>query len=279
MSTNDIALTPADYAAGLRALADVLEAEGLPSSVKYPQSALKTIMSVSSAAAVRDFALEHGLPVDASGGHTTAELVLGPNPNTHYHGSVVLRVLHIDYADEAEAASVEEPEPKSSNVDEYRCPVPGCDYHVLAVGTLEPDEPDYYTEGIEEHERGHAVESPMPHDDDLDHADLIGALTGEPGTVEPEPGLSLPPAANKAIADALGRAARSMLNGDQIRDSGIKDAPDAVPALVQLDRTDAAQRLADIVSEHLSSIGAAGAHDAVVELRSALADFREAVSR
>jgi len=37
----------------------------------------------------------------------------------------------------------------------YDCPEPGCDFTVSAVGPLDPDEPDYFTEEIEAHRRGH----------------------------------------------------------------------------------------------------------------------------
>jgi len=44
-----------------------------------------------------------------------------------------------------------------SAVDEYRCPVAGCTYHVLAAGPLDPDEPDYFEEEVAEHRRTHAL--------------------------------------------------------------------------------------------------------------------------
>lgn len=37
----------------------------------------------------------------------------------------------------------------------YRCPEPGCDYDVFAVGSQDPEEPDYFAEDIEQHQRGH----------------------------------------------------------------------------------------------------------------------------
>lgn len=44
-----------------------------------------------------------------------------------------------------------------TGVDTYDCPEPGCDYSVSAVGTPDPGEPDYLSEDIEAHERGHEL--------------------------------------------------------------------------------------------------------------------------
>jgi len=44
------------------------------------------------------------------------------------------------------------------NVDEYECPVDGCDFHILAAGPVDIDEPDPFQESIDEHVRGHEPE-------------------------------------------------------------------------------------------------------------------------
>ena len=43
-------------------------------------------------------------------------------------------------------------------MNEYTCLVDGCDYEIFAVGLQDPDEPDYFTEDIEAHKRGHVAE-------------------------------------------------------------------------------------------------------------------------
>lgn len=127
MSTNDIAVTATEYAAGLRALADLIEEHGLPASRRHPKQALTTTIFVESVAAVKDFAATHDLPVDVNGNHTTVQLVTGPNPNTYHEGTAVLTVVHIDKSDETEA--VEEPAPEHTPDDDE--------------GTLPGDEPVY----------------------------------------------------------------------------------------------------------------------------------------
>ncbi|MEU4386799.1 hypothetical protein [Promicromonospora sp. NPDC023805] len=151
MTTNDRTITVADYAAGLRALADFLEAAGLPASVRFPTLPLGIQLTVTSADAVKDYALTHDLPVTGRR-HTKTVVALGPNPDTYYDGSIELTVVYVP--DEAEDAAAEEPE--ATGVDTYDCPEPNCDYSVSAVGTPDPDEPDEFAEDIEQHKRGHA---------------------------------------------------------------------------------------------------------------------------
>jgi len=205
-------ITAADYATGLRALADALEEHGLPQGDRHPKQGLGMTLFVESVADVEHFAATHDVPVEVNGTHTRAELVVGPNPDPYRNGSACLAVVHIDHSDEPEDAPAEDavaPAVEPTGVDEYRCPEPGCDYHVFAAGPLDPDEPDYFTEGIEEHERGHE------HDDEP-----VGALTGEPSTVAPLPPMRA--GFRPALADAVS-AARLAL------------APSSTPALVQLD--------------------------------------------
>jgi len=113
-------LTAADYAAGLRALADAIEAGGLPASLEFPYANLGMTLYVSSAAAVRDFAARHDLPVRERGTHTTVDIVLGPHPKPTYGGSAQLSVIHIDPADEQEQAE------KAEVVEEQQ--LPGAEY-------------------------------------------------------------------------------------------------------------------------------------------------------
>lgn len=49
-------------------------------------------------------------------------------------------------------------ESEPSSIDEYRCPVEGCDFHILAAGPVDIDEPDPFQESIDEHRRGHEPE-------------------------------------------------------------------------------------------------------------------------
>lgn len=116
MSGDEIALTPADVASGLRALADMLERHGLPDRT-HPDQALSMGLYVPRAEDVTSFAAAHGLPAEVRGTHTSVELVAGPNPSTYrgpaaFRGAVVLRVSHI--AEEVEA----EPEPEDSDDEE-----------------------------------------------------------------------------------------------------------------------------------------------------------------
>jgi hypothetical protein len=95
-----------------------------------------------------------------------------------------------------------------TSVDTYDCPEPGCDYNVSAVGTPDPDEPDYYNynEGIDAHERGHAESA----------SDPTGALTAPPGVeLVPPPGMT--PDARQLLTRRRRRAWR--LTGSPARQS------------------------------------------------------------
>jgi len=52
---------------------------------------------------------------------------------------------------------------QATQVDEYRCNEPGCDYHVFAVGPVDIDEPDPFQEGIDAHRRSHEPEGTRIH--------------------------------------------------------------------------------------------------------------------
>lgn len=127
-----------------------------------------------------------------------------------------------------------------TGADVYVCPVLGCDYAIAASGPVDPDEPDYHAEDIEAHKRGHqpaadpewvigADGEPVDVREVIDD-DPAGALTGEPGTVAPDPGLLLPAEARTALADGISVAADRAARG-----------ADATPSLVQLDREEAVQ--------------------------------------
>ena len=129
----------------------------------------------------------------------------------------------------------------STGADTYDCPEPGCDYTISAVGTPDPDEPDYFTEDIEQHERGH---------------EPVGALTAPPGVaIAPPPGPT--PQAWGAVTARLEEIA-------------------AIPAIVQLDRTNAANHLAYAAEHLLERLGDTPVGMAARDLRKALADYREA---
>lgn len=56
-------------------------------------------------------------------------------------------------------------------VEEYECPVNGCDFHILAAGPLDPDEPDHFAESVEDHQRSHEAET--------DPRDALRDIVGE----------------------------------------------------------------------------------------------------
>lgn len=47
-------------------------------------------------------------------------------------------------------------------VDEYLCPVAGCDFAVGATGPVDPDEPDDFRDEVEEHRRRHLADPDDP---------------------------------------------------------------------------------------------------------------------
>lgn len=46
-------------------------------------------------------------------------------------------------------------QPETPNVDEWRCDIEGCDFHIMAAGPVDIDEPDPFQEEIDAHRRGH----------------------------------------------------------------------------------------------------------------------------
>jgi hypothetical protein len=122
-----------------------------------------------------------------------------------------------------------------TSVDTYDCPEPGCDYNVSAVGTPDPDEPDYYNynEGIDAHERGHAESA----------SDPTGALTAPPGVeLVPPPGMT--PDARQLLTDQFAALAATGSVAHAPSPTGLapyRVARQAVPALVQLDWEEAVQ--------------------------------------
>jgi len=255
MGIDKIALTAADYAAGLRALADALEERGLPRDVRHADQPLTTTLVVGSLDAVRDFAATYDLTVDVNANHTSAKLATGPNPNTYYDASIELTVLYIDKSAEPEEAPVEEPAPAAVPAAD---PIPDSriedepvylenDGVVMKTTADNDDLQDLQDDGWQRITEAEAM-SWQPIDVEPDGAepvldtcghcdaelpahttdhrcstsfDPVGALTAPPGVVlVPPPGL--PPEARTALADAVS-AARLVMD------------PSSTPALVQLD--------------------------------------------
>lgn len=265
MSTNDIAVTAADYAAGLRALADFLEAKGLPASRRFSTQPFGIQLDVTSADAVKDFALTHDLPVIETR-HTRTVLALGPTPNTYRDGSVELTVVYVP--DEPKDEAPEEPE-QATGVATYDCPEPDCTFNVSAVGTPDdPDEPDYYNEGIEDHARGHAEERAR-----LAAPELLGLPQRTPLAAispefldeldEPIPYLPVSPV---TTALQFSHPAPAIA---PIRDSGIDDVMTRVlSAALAFDELDDRREGLDVAGVDAWDTAREG-------LRQALADFRE----
>lgn len=186
-------------------------------------------------------------------------------------------------------ATLEVAAPSSTtDVDTYDCPEPGCSFSVSAIGTLDLDEPDYFNEQIEEHKRTHqclctydgegqSVDAECPK-----HGEPVGALTAPPGVVlVPPPGMT--PEARQLLADEFAALAATGSVAHASSQAGLATlwfshpAPAiAPPALVQLDRDDAAERLADEVADLLTRFS--DNLEMFLPVRRALADFR-AVTR
>lgn len=74
----------------------------------------------------------------------------------------------------------------STGVDEYQCHEPGCDFHIAAVGTPDPDEPDYYAEDIAAHKRGHESTVYIAEQVDRHGMKVTGALRRRYRTTTPD---------------------------------------------------------------------------------------------
>lgn len=136
-----------------------------------------------------------------------------------------------------------------SATDTYSCPVDDCDYEIFAVGLQDPDEPDYFTEDIEQHKRGHVVES--QHIDSATHASSsqagLASLIPSTGVVTdhaPAPVDAATPDWD-AMADAYGPVCAACEGDDDA--SHVADCRWIAaqrPSLVQLDYAEAAAKVA-----------------------------------
>ena len=121
----------------------------------------------------------------------------------------------------------------STGVATYDCDEPGCDFNVSAAGTPDPDEPNYYAEDIEQHERGHEIARQRLELEDV--VEPVGALTAPPG-VAPAPPPGMTPAARQQLADEFAALAAS---GSVSHASSSQAGLASLPSLVQLDAEEA----------------------------------------
>lgn len=173
----------------------------------------------------------------------------------------------------------------STGVSTHDCPVPGCDFNVSAVGTPDPDEPDYFNEDIEQHERSHAclctydgegqsVDAECPK-----HGDATGALTAPPGVeLAPPPGLT-PEARQRLADDFAALAAPGSVAHAPSSQAGLASF---VPSLVQLDAAETARDeliVASITWHEIRATGVGTAVDVAEEQLAAATAAYRAVTR
>jgi hypothetical protein len=113
------------------------------------------------------------VPPASAAGHDYVAFIIEYPPSVDEHPAVQALAIYngrhrgLFRADELQPVSADDTPPATDTdvvehltgtvptVDEYRCPVDGCDFHILAAGPVEFDEPDHFAEEVEAHRRSH----------------------------------------------------------------------------------------------------------------------------